>query len=504
MQRSGPVFRACFRAQALCRSVKINPLKAATVGSIHSCRAASRWTGRYLHQPQQTWRIRNPVRFYSSAEDLPSHFKITLPALSPTMEMGTVVRWEKQEGDSLSEGDLLCEIETDKATMGFETPEEGFLAKIFVQEGAKDIPVGRLLCIIAENEGDVAAFKDFEDSGEIITAAPVEEDIKPTPPPPPPKPSPVAPPPPAAKPQVPVPPPLPSTPRPSPGQRVFASPLAKKLAAEKGINLMDVSGSGPGGRVRRADIESFTPMAVGVPTLAAMPGAVFTDVPVGELRQFIANRVTQSKQTIPHYFLTVEVNVEHLLRLTSDLNETVSADGIELTLNDFVVKATALASLRVPEANSSWMDDRIRQFHHVDVNIAVQTEAGMMTPVIFSADTKGISSINQEAKELAERAVEGTLNPQEYQAGTITVSDLSSLGVKQFATIINPTQSCAVAVGALQNVMVPDEDTDEGYRATTIMNVTLSCDHRVVDGAVGAQWLQKFKTLLEKPHTMLL
>ncbi|XP_022083358.1 dihydrolipoyllysine-residue acetyltransferase component of pyruvate dehydrogenase complex, mitochondrial-like isoform X2 [Acanthaster planci] len=422
------------------------------------------------------------------------------------METGTLVRWEKQPGDSLSEGDLLCEIETDKATMGFETPEEGYLARTFVEAGAKDVPVGTLLCIIVENESDIPAFKDFEDSGEIIGSTAEEE--KPAPPPPPPKPAPATPPPPsppspppAAKP---VPPPVPPMPSPAPGQRVFASPLAKRLAAERGINLMDVTGTGPGGRVRRTDIESYTPSAVAAPTLAAMPGAVYTDVPVGELRQFIANRVTQSKQMIPHYFLTVEINIEELLRLKDDLNQTVAADGVELTVNDFVVKATALASLKVPEANSSWMEDRIRQYHHVDVNVTVQTDNGMMTPVIFNVDGKGIGAINREARELASRAVEGTLQPQEYQAGTITVSDLSSFGIKHFATIINPTQSCAVAVGALQNVMVPDEDAEEGYRATTTINVTLSCDHRVVDGAVGAQWLQKFKTFLEKPHTMLL
>ncbi|XP_038052134.1 dihydrolipoyllysine-residue acetyltransferase component of pyruvate dehydrogenase complex, mitochondrial-like [Patiria miniata] len=509
MQRSGLVLRGCFRAQALYRAPKINPGRAAIARTLQTCRTVSRWTGRSSSFQGQTWQMRSAIRLYSSG-DLPPHYKVTLPALSPTMEMGTVVRWEKQPGDSLSEGDLLCEIETDKATMGFETPEEGYLAKIFVEEGAKDIPVGRLLCIIAENESDVAAFKDFEDSGEIVSPAAEEAKLPPPPPPskpatpPPTAPSPTPPPPSAAKPEAPVLPPLPPTPRPTPGQRVFASPLARKLAAERGINLMDVAGSGPGGRVRRTDIESYTPSAVAAPALAAMPGAGFTDVPVGELRQFIANRVTQSKQTIPHYFLTVEINVEELLRLKEDLSQTVAAEGMELTVNDFVVKATALASLKVPEANSAWMEDRIRQYHHVDVNLAVQTDNGMMTPVIFNADGKGIGAISQEATELAERAVEGTLQPQEYQAGTITVSDLSSLGIKQFATIINPTQSCAVAVGALQNVMVPDADAEEGYRATTTMNVTLSCDHRVVDGAVGAQWLQKFKTLLEKPHTMLL
>uniref|UniRef100_A0A158PAC5 Acetyltransferase component of pyruvate dehydrogenase complex n=1 Tax=Angiostrongylus cantonensis TaxID=6313 RepID=A0A158PAC5_ANGCA len=413
---------------------------------------------------------------------MPPHKRVALPALSPTMEHGTVVSWQKQEGDQLSEGDLLCEIETDKATMGFETPEEGYLAKIVIPEGTKDVPIGKLLCIIVESESDVAAFKDFKDDG---SGAPA-----PAPPaaasPPPPK----------------SPPPLP-TPSPSPpaasGGRVSATPYAKKLASEQGLDLNAVLGTGPHGRILAADL-------AGAPSTGFAESAVGKDIPLTNMRRTIAKRLTESKSTIPHYYLTSEINMDGLLKVREKLNDLLAkgtVGGTKISINDFIVKASALACLRVPEANSFWMESFIRQNNTVDVSVAVSTPAGLITPIVFNAHAKGLATISSEINELAARARDGKLQPNEYQGGTFTVSNLGMFGsISDFTAIINPPQSCILAVGGAETKMIPCDK--EGYRSVKVMKVTLSCDHRVVDGAVGAVWLRHFKEFLEKPHTMLL
>ncbi|XP_056140527.1 dihydrolipoyllysine-residue acetyltransferase component of pyruvate dehydrogenase complex, mitochondrial [Lampris incognitus] len=435
----------------------------------------------------------------------PSHLKIQLPALSPTMTMGTVQRWEKKVGEKLSEGDLLAEIETDKATIGFEVMEEGYLAKIMVPEGTRDVPLGTPLCIIVEKESDIAAFKDYVETGvaEVTT--------------PPPAPGPAAVP---AAPAAPSPVPVAAAPAaavPRKG-RVFASPLAKKLAAEKGIDLAQVSGSGPDGRVTRKDIESFVPPkaapavaaaptaaptpAVAAPTLSG-PAGTFTDIPISNIRRVIAQRLMQSKQTIPHYYLSVDVNMDQVLELRKELNEEVKAQNIKLSVNDFIIKASALACLKVPEANSSWMDTVIRQNHVVDMSVAVSTANGLITPIVFNAHTKGLAAICSDVSMLAGKAREGKLQPHEFQGGTFTISNLGMFGVKNFSAIINPPQACILAVGGSEKRLLP-ADNEKGFDVASIMSVTLSCDHRVVDGAVGAQWLAEFRKFLEKPVTMLL
>lgn len=432
---------------------------------------------------------------------LPSHHKVPLPALSPTMEMGTIVSWEKKEGDKLNEGDLLAEIETDKATMGFETPEEGYLAKILVPAGSKDVPLGKLLCIIVSNEEDIAAFKDYKDTGDTIT--PVAKATAPPPPteqfmPPTAPPAPAASHPPSFQPVSPLPKDL---------GRVLASPLAQKLAAEKGIDLHTVKGSGPGGRIRAQDVETAQP--IGVPAVGisvhAMPSSTqFVDIPLSSIRQVIARRLLQSKQTVPHYYLSVDVNMDSVLKLRTELNEILSKENKKLSVNDFIVKASALACKKVPAVNSSWQDTFIRQYNTVDVSIAVSTDSGLITPIVFGADKKGLAAISTETKSLAEKARIGKLRPEEFQGGTFTISNLGMFGIKSFSAIINPPQSCILAVGATESAVVPDADSDSGYNIAKIMAVTLSCDHRVVDGAVGAQWLSEFKKYLEKPQTMLL
>jgi len=421
-----------------------------------------------------------------------------LPALSPTMEMGTIVSWDKQEGDELSEGDLLAQIETDKATMEFETPEEGFLAKILIPAGSKDVPIGKLLCIIVENKEDVAAFKDYVPEDEPTPAAAEKPPAAAAAPPPPPPPTPSAPSPPP--PATPASPPVPSPA--APGGRVFASPLAKKIAREKGIELSALQGSGPGGRVVAQDVSVATP-AVAVPTPAFAPGAEYTDIPLTNIRKVIAKRLLESKQTIPHYYLSVDIRVDDLLEVRKQLN--LDSDGeYKLSVNDFILKACALACKKVPEANSSWMTDVIRQHHSVDISVAVSAEAGLITPIVFNADKKGLQAISTDINALAEKARNNKLQPHEFQGGTITVSNLGMFGVKNFSAIINPPQACILAVGKAEKQVLVDEDSEKGYTTGTVMSVTLSCDHRVVDGAVGAQWLAAFKTYLEKPLTMLL
>ncbi|XP_049287983.1 dihydrolipoyllysine-residue acetyltransferase component of pyruvate dehydrogenase complex, mitochondrial isoform X2 [Anopheles funestus] len=434
-----------------------------------------------------TWRT-NFVRGYCSG--FPAHSKVLLPALSPTMELGTIVSWEKKEGDKLNEGDLLAEIETDKATMGFETPEEGYLAKILVQAGQKDVPIGKLVCIIVENESDVAAFKDYKDTG----AAPAK-----------PAAAPAAPSAPAAAPPAPTPPPVSAPPPPPPaapqpmtaveqrGPRVYASPMAKKLAEQQRLRLegMQAAGAAP-----------TAGAPAGAPSIPA--GAAYIDIPVSNIRGVIAKRLLESKTTIPHYYLTVDVNMDQVTKLRARFNKQLEKEGVKLSINDFIIKAAAMACKKVPEANSAWMDTVIRQFDAVDVSVAVSTDRGLITPIVFSADRKGISDISKDVKNLAAKAREGKLQPQEFQGGTFSVSNLGMFGVTHFCAIINPPQSCILAVGGTQKRLVPDKDSEAGFKESDYVSVTLSCDHRTVDGAVGARWLQYFRQFLEDPNSMLL
>uniref|UniRef100_A0A8R1HYA1 Acetyltransferase component of pyruvate dehydrogenase complex n=1 Tax=Caenorhabditis japonica TaxID=281687 RepID=A0A8R1HYA1_CAEJA len=441
------------------------------------------------------------VRLYSSG-NLPKHNRVALPALSPTMEMGTVVSWQKKEGDQLSEGDLLCEIETDKATMGFETPEEGYLAKILIQEGTKDVPIGKLLCIIVESEADVAAFKDFKDDA---AGAPAAQSSAPEPP----KPAAASAPPPAPATPMYQPPAIPQSVPVPPSNlgRVAASPFAKKLAAEQGLDLSGVAGSGPGGRVLASDLAQAPSKGATSAPAQGVSGQDYTDIQLSNMRKTIAKRLTESKSTIPHYYLTSEIQLDTLLQVREKLNgllsKGTSGNATKISINDFIIKASALACQRVPEANSYWMDSFIRENHHVDVSVAVSTPAGLITPIVFNAHAKGLATIASEVVELAQRAREGKLQPHEFQGGTFTVSNLGMFGsVSDFTAIINPPQSCILAIGGASDKLVPDET--DGYKKIKVMKVTLSCDHRTVDGAVGAVWLRHFKEFLEKPHTMLL
>lgn len=443
------------------------------------------------------------VGFFRGYADLPDHTKVLLPALSPTMELGTIVSWEKKEGDKLNEGDLLAEIETDKATMGFETPEEGYLAKILYTAGSKDIPIGKLVCIIVENEGDVAAFKDYKDDG---AAAPKPAAAAPAPSAPAPAPAAAAPPPP------------PPSARPAGaqtaseqkfGDRVLASPMAKRLAEQQKLRL-EGRGSGLYGSLTSADLGGLSaagaaPSAGGAAQSVSIPaGQAYVDIPVSNVRGVIAKRLLESKNTIPHYYLTVDCNVDKILELRARFNKSLEKSGTKLSVNDFIIKAAAIACKKVPEVNSAWLGNVIRQFDAVDVSVAVSTDNGLITPIVFSADRKGIESISKDVKALAAKARDGKLQPQEFQGGTFTVSNLGMFDVTHFSAIINPPQSCILAVGGPQKRLVIDESALKGFKESTFIAVTISADHRTVDGAVGARWLQHFRKYMEDPATMLL
>ncbi|XP_013111943.2 dihydrolipoyllysine-residue acetyltransferase component of pyruvate dehydrogenase complex, mitochondrial isoform X1 [Stomoxys calcitrans] len=457
-------------------------------------------------KPLGAWST-NFVRAYA---DYPDHIKVALPALSPTMEQGTIVSWEKKEGDKLNEGDLLAEIETDKATMGFETPEEGYLAKIMIPAGTKDVAIGKLVCIIVQDAADIAAFKDFKDTGAAAPKPAPAPAAAATPPPPPPPVAAAEPPPP---PPTPVPVVAPAGGKPMTaveqrGPRVYASPMAKRLAEAQQLRL-EGRGSGVYGSIKSSDLAG---MAAAQPTAAAgaaAPGPIapqggYVDIPVSNIRGVIAKRLLESKQQIPHYYVTVECQVDNLMKLRAKINKKYEKQGIKVSVNDFIIKATATACRKVPESNSYWMGNVIRQFDNVDVSVAVSTDRGLITPIIFGADRKGVIDISKEIKELAGKARENKLKPQEFQGGTVSVSNLGMFGVTQFCAVINPPQSCILAIGTTSKKLLPDPDSLKGFKEVNVMNVTLSADHRTVDGAVAAQWLQYFRDFIEDPANMIL
>ncbi|XP_047144482.1 dihydrolipoyllysine-residue acetyltransferase component of pyruvate dehydrogenase complex, mitochondrial isoform X1 [Hydra vulgaris] len=444
---------------------------------------------------------------------MPPHEKVLLPNLSPTMTTGTIVSWEKKVGDKINEGDVLALIETDKSTMEMETPEPGYLAKIIVPVGTRDVAINQLIAIIVSNEEDLDAFKNY--TGEETTKT-LDAKLDASP-------STVA----SHSPPV-----VEEPPPPSSTNRVFASPLAKRVALEKGIDINNVVGSGPRGRITVADIENFkTPLiapkiekvtaapiskqpspelqstpSVFQPSLVQPPvaeGVMFKDIPLSNMRKTIAKRLTESKQTVPHYYLTSEINMDKVFELRSQLNAE-SLGAFKLSINDFVIKAAALSLRKVPECNSQWFSEYIRQFENVDVSVAVSIDGGLITPIVKDADKKGLTAISADVVALANKARDKTIQPHEFLGGTFTVSNLGMYGISNFSAVINPPQSCILAVSASEDRVVPDQTSETRMKISKMMSVTLSCDHRVVDGAVGAAWLKTFRGYLEKPITMLL
>ncbi len=435
---------------------------------------------------------------------------ILMPALSPTMTEGTLAKWHVKEGDEISSGDVLAEIETDKATMEVESINEGTVGKLLVAEGAEGVPVNQVIAVLLE-EGEDASAIDAS-----VGAAPPAAAEAPAAEAPPAATAAAAPAPAAAQ----------AVAQAVDGARVFASPLARRMAAQSGLDIARVGGSGPHGRVVKRDIEAAlagAPLAAPAVAVAPAPAAtVPTAAPAGpgpqqmadllgmayrlepasNMRKTIARRLTEAKQTVPHFYLTVDCELDALLDQRKQLNARGAESGdYKLSVNDFVIRAVALALRQVPAANASWDQAGILYYEKADVSVAVATPNGLITPVIRDAGAKGLAAISGEMKDLAGRARDGKLKPEEYQGGGFSISNLGMFGVKDFAAIINPPQGCILAVGA----GAPRPVVKDGALAVaTVMSCTLSVDHRVVDGAVGAQFLAAFKRLVEEPLTMLL
>ncbi len=422
---------------------------------------------------------------------------IMMPALSPTMEEGTLAKWLVKEGDNVASGDILAEIETDKATMEFEAVDEGVIGKIIIPEGTEGVKVNAVIAVLLEDGEDAAAISDAPAPAATPAAAPEA------------KPEPVA----AAA-------PAPAAPKAASGDRVFASPLARRIAADKGIDLATIKGSGPHGRIVKADVEGATtaPKAAAVASApAAAPvmaqsadsntvKAMYADreyeeVSLDGMRKIIAARLTEAKQTVPHFYLRRDILLDELLAFRSKLNKQLEGKGVKLSVNDFIIKASALALQDVPDCNAVWAGDRILKLKPSDVAVAVAIEGGLFTPVLKDAETKTLSTLSAEMKDLAARARERKLMPEEYQGGSFAISNLGMMGIDNFDAVINPPQASILAVGA--GVKKPVVNSEGQLDVATVMSVTLSVDHRVIDGALGATFLAAIKGYLENPMTML-
>ena len=418
--------------------------------------------------------------------------KILLPALSPTMTEGTLAKWLKKEGEEVHSGDIVAEVETDKATMEIEVIEDGKLGRILIAEGTEGVPINTPIALILE-EGEDDSALDTILTSEADALSPKAVDVSNVELP---KSNP------AAEELITAPDAVKG------GARIFASPLAKKMARQAGLDLAQISGSGPNGRIVKADIESTllrekeraSPTQATLATVPEVPPSVAaTSVANSNMRKVIASRLTESKQTIPHFYLSIDCIIDKLLEVRSDLNSRSTI--YKLSINDFVIRASALALRKVPAANASWTDEATILHSQVDISVAVAVKGGLITPIIFNAGGKGLSEISNEMVELAQRSRDGRLKPEEYQGGSFSISNLGMHGVKEFSAIINPPQSGILAVGAAEQRPIVENGA---LAIATVMSCTLSCDHRVIDGAIGAEWLAAFKGLIEDPLTMLL
>ena len=428
--------------------------------------------------------------------------EILMPALSPTMEEGTLAKWLVKEGDTVSSGDLLAEIETDKATMEFEAVDEGVIGKILIAEGTEGVKVNTPIAVILE-DGESAADISAAPAPAAAPAAKAEA--------------------PAAAPAAPA----PAAPKGGDGKRVFATPLARRIAADKGLDLANVKGSGPHGRIVKADVEAAQPgqaaaaasasaapapaaaakgaaMASGPSTdqvLKMYEGRAFEEVKLNGMRKTVAARLTEAKQSVPHFYLRRDIQLDALLKFRGQLNKQLESKGVKLSVNDFVIKACALALQSVPDANAVWAGDRTLKFSASDVAVAVAVEGGLFTPVLQDAENKSLSALSAQMKDLAGRARDGKLAPHEYVGGSFAISNLGMFGIDNFDAIINPPHGAILAVGA--GIKKPVVGADGELAVATVMSTTLSVDHRVIDGALGANLLNAIKENLENPMMML-
>lgn len=419
--------------------------------------------------------------------------EILMPALSPTMEEGTLAKWLVKEGDSVNSGDIIAEIETDKATMEFEAVDEGVIGKILIAEGTSGVKVNTPIALLLEEGEDASAAV-----AKPAAAAPAPKAETPAPA--------------AAA-------PVPAAPKAASGDRIFASPLARRIAAEKGLDLAAIAGSGPKGRIVKADVEGKTasaaPAAAAAPKAAPAPatgpsadmvarmyeGRSYEEVSLDGMRKTIAARLTEAKQTIPHFYLRREVSLDNLLAFRSQINGQLEGRGVKLSVNDFIIKACALALQQVPDANAVWAGDRVLKMKASDVAVAVAIEGGLFTPVLKDAEMKSLSALSGEMKDLAKRARDRKLAPHEYQGGSFAISNLGMFGIDNFDAIVNPPHAGILAVGA--GVKKPVVKADGSVGVATVMSMTMSVDHRVIDGALGAQLLAAIVENLENPIAML-
>ena len=425
--------------------------------------------------------------------------KVQMPALSPTMEEGTLAKWLVKEGDTVSSGDLLAEIETDKATMEFEAVDEGKIAKILISEGSEGVKVGTVIAIIAEEGEDLAEAAQSDAAAPKADAKPKAKAAASA--------APAADPAPAAK--------VDAVPAKQDGKRVKASPLARRIAEQSGIDLASLKGSGPNGRVVKADLEgadkgapkaaqAAAPAAAApnpvAPAAAQDFGIPHEVVKLSGMRKTIARRLTESKQQVPHIYLTVDVQLDKLLKLRSDLNAGLAGRGVKLSVNDLLIKALGVALVQVPECNVQFAGDQMLQFKRADISVAVSIPGGLITPIVTEADSKSVSAISTAMKDLASRAKDGKLAPQEYQGGTASLSNMGMFGIKQFEAVINPPQGMIMAIGAGEKRPFV---VDDALQIATVMSATGSFDHRAIDGADGARLMQAFRELVENPLGML-
>ncbi len=433
---------------------------------------------------------------------------ILMPALSPTMEEGKLAKWLVKEGDIVKSGTILAEIETDKATMEFEAVDEGTIGKILVAEGSEGVKVNAPIAVLLAEGEKASAVVDILAAMKDIKAAVKAESA------------------PAPKADAPKASPATASASRNDGARVFASPLAKRLAASKGIDLSAVSGTGPRGRIVKSDVENAKPGAAkpaagaaapaggaGIPGVTPLPDArllypagSYEEIPHDSMRKAIAKRLTSAKTLIPHYYLTVDCNLNALMAVREKMNAAApkgkdKVPAYKLSVNDFIMKASAMALMKHPDVNASWTDTAILKHKDADVGVAVALDFGLITPIIFKAQTKGLVEISNEVKELAGLAKAKKLKPNQYEGGGFSVSNLGMYGIKNFTSIINPPQSCIIAVGAGEERAIVVNGKIE---VATVMTVTMSADHRVVDGGTGAKFLQTLKTFIEEPASMLL
>jgi pyruvate dehydrogenase E2 component (dihydrolipoamide acetyltransferase) len=422
--------------------------------------------------------------------------ELKMPALSPTMEKGTLAKWLVAEGDLVKSGDLLAEIETDKATMEFEAVDEGRIAKLVIAEGTDDVPVGSIIALLAEDgEAAAVAATPAPAPAPVVEAqapvAVVEAPATPVPA------APAA----AAAP----------APRPSRADRIKVSPLAARIAEAKGLDLSGMSGTGPNGRIVRADLGISSLLAAPMPSAALVAAAapVIAPPPVGvpletvklsSMRKTIARRLGESKQTVPHVYLTVRCNLDPLLKLRAELNASLAASGVKLSVNDFLIKALALALARVPDANVQFGGDELHKFSRADISMAVAIDGGLITPVIRDAGNISLSAIATASKSLAARARDGQLQPEDYQGGTASISNLGMFGIDEMIPVINPPQGLILGVGA--GIEMPWK-VDGAIALATIVALTASFDHRAIDGAVGAEFMAALRELVERPILLL-